>query len=132
MADQVNPTGSLVPGLPLTLLATVKSQPAQEKSRAAKPADPAPKGTESRRTDASAENLDTAVNMFKGYLEQSQSDLMFQVDESSGRTYFKILDAATKEVIRQVPSEEVLAMARKLREMATPKGATGVLVDKEG
>lgn len=132
MADQVNPTGSLVPGLPLTLLAAVKPQAAQEKPRAAKPADPAPKGTESRRTDASAENLDTAVTLFKDYLEQSQSDLMFQVDESSGRTYFKILDATTKEVIRQVPSEEVLAMARKLRELATPKGAKGVLVDKEG
>ena len=32
----------------------------------------------------------------------------------------------------QVPSEELLAMARKLREFAEEMGASGVLLDKEG
>ncbi|MDP1830862.1 MAG: flagellar protein FlaG [Geothrix sp.] len=132
MVDQVNPTGSLAPGLPLTLPMAAKPPSVQGKPRATKPADSPLEGLEDGRTGASAEALDSAIREFKGYLQQAQSDLVFQVDESSGRTYFKIVDAATKEVIRQVPSEEILAMARKLREMATPKAAAGVLVDREG
>lgn len=132
MVDQVNPTGSLAPVLSLTLPVAVKPPPAQEKPRANKAADPAPQGPEAQPADQSSKALDTAIKEFKQYLQQSNSDLMFQVDESSGRTYFKVVDANTKEVIRQVPSEEILAMARKLRELANPKTAPGVLVDKEG
>jgi flagellar protein FlaG len=109
-----------------------KPQAIQEKPRAAKAADPAPKGPENRRTEESAKALDTAVQDVKAYLREFQSDLLFQVDESTGHTFFKVVDAKTQEVIRQVPSEEILAMARKLRELASPKEASGVLVDKEG
>ncbi len=132
MVDQVSPTGSLAPVLSLTLPVAAKPPTAQEKPRANQAADPAPKGPEGQPVDQSAKALDTAIKEFKQYLQQSQSDLMFQVDESSGRTFFKVVDANTKEVIRQVPSEEILAMARKLRELADPKTAPGGLVDKEG
>lgn len=132
MADQVNPTGSLAPGLSQTQLMAARPQPAQETPRAAKTADAGLKGQESRPTAESAATLDTAVKEFMDYLRQSRSDLMFQVDESSGHTYFKIVNAQTKAVIRQVPSEEILAMARKLRELVNPKGASGVLMDREG
>lgn len=132
MADQVNPTGSLAPGITLTLTAAAQPQTVQDKPRVAKPTSPQPKQLEGERADTSAKALDSAVQQFQEYLQQNQSDLSFQVDKSSGRVYFKIVDSRTKEVIRQVPSEEVLAMARKLRELANPKVASGVLVDKEG
>ena len=132
MVDQVNPTGNLAAALPLTSTVAARPPSAQEKPRATKPADPAPKGPDGQPADQSAKALDTAVKEFQDYFTQSQSDLSFQVDESSGHTYFKIVNSATKEVIRQVPSEEILAMARKLRELADPKSAPGVLVDKEG
>jgi len=132
MADQVNPTGSLAPGPLLTFAVPSKPQSVPEKPRVAKAADPAPKGPEERRAGESAKALDTAVQDLKAYLRDFQSDLLFQVDESSGHTFFKVVDAKTQEVIRQVPSEEILAMARKLRELASPREASGVLVDKEG
>jgi flagellar protein FlaG len=132
MADQVNPMGSLAPGLPLMPLVASKPQPVEEKPRVAKSADPQPTKLADGRTDTSAESFDAAVRAVKDYVQKSQSDLQFQVEEGTGRIYFKIVDAQTKQVIRQVPSEEILAMARKLREMANPKSASGVLVDKEG
>ncbi len=54
------------------------------------------------------------------------------VDNSTGQYYFKIIDSVTHEIIRQVPSEEVLTMARRLQELTDSKGARGVLVDAEG
>jgi flagellar protein FlaG len=76
--------------------------------------------------------VDGAAKAFQAFFDQSNAALSFQVDETSGRLYFKVVDANTQEVIRQVPSEEVLAMARKLRELTDLKDASGALVDKEG
>lgn len=134
MADQVNPTGSLVPGPSLTF-AAAKPITVQERPPATKPVkttDAVPKGTEGWPLDESGKVIETAVKEVRTLLQNLQSNLVFQVDESSGHTFFKVVDANTQEVIRQVPSEEILAMARKLRELANPKGAPGVLVDKEG
>ena len=44
----------------------------------------------------------------------SQRNLSFRVDQGSGRTVITVVDATTKEVIRQIPSEDVLAMSRAL------------------
>jgi flagellar protein FlaG len=40
--------------------------------------------------------------------------LEFQVDEQSGRTVVTVKDRNTGEVIRQIPSEEILRLARNL------------------
>ena len=41
-------------------------------------------------------------------------DLLFSIDKDSGRTVVKIVDSSTDEVIRQIPSEELLSIARAL------------------
>lgn len=132
MADQVNPVGGLAPGLPLTVLAAVKPQPVPEKPRAVKHQEVQPQRLEGEAAERAGISAEQAAKAFEAFLQQSQSDLSFLVDESTGRTYFKIVDSKTKQVIRQVPSEEILAMARKLRELGDPKAASGVLVDREG
>lgn len=42
------------------------------------------------------------------------SDLKFTVDESSGVSVVKVVDRATQELIRQIPSEEMLTIAKAL------------------
>lgn len=130
MADQVNPLGGLAPGLPPALLAAVKAQSAQERPRATKPDEAQPdQGLDGGRTDPSAESIDLAAKAYQSFIQQHSSNLSFLVDQSLGRFYFKLVDANTHEVIRQVPSDEVLAMARKLRGLT---GSKGVLMDTEG
>lgn len=51
-----------------------------------------------------------------------RSHLKFTVDESTGIQVVKFIDITTKEVIRQIPSEEMLALARRLDEV------TGLLI----
>lgn len=41
-------------------------------------------------------------------------NLEFTVDEGSDRTVVKVVDQKTKEVLRQIPSEEVLELAKAL------------------
>lgn len=41
-------------------------------------------------------------------------DLQFSVDQASGRTVITVKEAATGAVVRQIPAEEILAIARHL------------------
>jgi flagellar protein FlaG len=58
-------------------------------------------------------------------LEQVAQSVQFSVDEETGRTVVKIVDPATREVLRQIPAEELLAVARALGRMQ------GLLVEQE-
>ncbi|MDE3032554.1 MAG: flagellar protein FlaG [Acidobacteriota bacterium] len=137
MADQVNPLGTLAPGLPpvsQAAVVTASQTPSAPDStpRSATPA-PVPEGQGAPTAPSSSPAaLQAAAQDVQKYLAKAPSELQFDVDKSTGRFLFKVINPVTKEVIYQVPSEEVLAMARKLRELDQSKGATGVLVDKEG
>ena len=49
-------------------------------------------------------------------MAERERSLRFRVDEASGRTVITVLDATTHEVVRQIPSEELLALARAPRD----------------
>jgi flagellar protein FlaG len=57
-----------------------------------------------------------AVRRLNQLMAERQRNLSFHVDETSGRTVITVLHAATSEVVRQIPSEEVLALARALEQ----------------
>lgn len=68
-------------------------------------------------TPASAEQVEQAVKDIRKVVSAVASDLQFSVDKDSGRTMVKVVDVKTKEVIRQIPGEEVLAIRRALDKM---------------
>lgn len=65
------------------------------------------------------EQLGELLDNVKQSLPSSARNLQFSIDEGSGRTVVKVVDSNTNEVIRQIPSEEILAIAESL---STPKG----------
>lgn len=68
--------------------------------------------TESR--SARREELDRALDDVRKAVEPVARNLLFSIDDDSGRTIVKVVDNATKEVIRQIPSEEILSIAKAL------------------
>jgi flagellar protein FlaG len=74
------------------------------------------KGLPLRSADrsASAEQVEAAVSQISEFIQSIQRDLVFSIDESSERLVVKIVDSKTHEVIRQIPSEEMLRIARHL------------------
>lgn len=60
----------------------------------------------------SAQKLLDAVKSMNDFVDSINSSLKFSVDDKSGQTVVKVVDNETKEVIKQIPSEEVLAMAQ--------------------
>jgi flagellar protein FlaG len=78
-----------------------------------------------------AEKVEKAVSDISDYVQNFSRDLQFQVDKQTGTTIVTVLDHETKAVIRQIPSEEVVAMARHIAENA-PDPVKGLLMNSEG
>lgn len=58
--------------------------------------------------------LDKAVDAVNDFVGSVNNDLRFSVDDETGRTVVKVIDVTTEEVIKQYPSEEMLAIAEAL------------------
>jgi flagellar protein FlaG len=59
-----------------------------------------------------AADVERAVRELEQMSRESQRNLQFQVDDVTGITVITVRDATTKEVVRQIPAEEVLAVSR--------------------
>jgi flagellar protein FlaG len=62
-------------------------------------------------------SVEAAVEQMKDYAQVMSRQLQFDVDEDSGRTVVRVLDKDSGEMIRQIPSDEILAMARHMKEL---------------
>jgi flagellar protein FlaG len=60
------------------------------------------------------EELKSAVEKVQTFVSATTSDVNFSIDKDSGNTIVKVIDRSTKEVIRQIPSKEMLEMAQAL------------------
>src|SRR4051812_28015471 len=58
------------------------------------------------------ETLEAVARDIQDYLKRNGRNLEFNVDESTGRMVISVRDAATGELIRQIPGEEALAMSQ--------------------
>ena len=55
-----------------------------------------------------------SVEKIAEFVSSRQSELSFSIDDTSGSQIVKITDVQTKQIIRQFPSEEAVAIARAL------------------
>ncbi len=61
--------------------------------------------------------LREAVSQINSFVQSVQRDLSFSMDEGSGRTIIKVIDSESGKLVRQIPSEEVLALASYLQDV---------------
>ena len=118
MVSQVSPIGSAP-------LLTVGASPAPVAAR------PAPARSASAPASKPG-SQEAAVAQVNQHLQQAQTELKLQVDSGSGRTVFQVVQQGTGALVLQIPSEEVLGMSRRIRELDGQTGASGALVDKKG
>lgn len=70
--------------------------------------------SEVERQEQTSDNVRSAVAKMNEYVQAHQRDLRFSIDQDSGETIVKVLDRTTEEVIRQIPDEIFLKLARSL------------------
>ncbi len=64
--------------------------------------------------EPSAEEVQHAARQLEAFMQGMNRYLEFRVDQDSGRTIVTVKDRNTGETIRQIPSEEVMRLARNL------------------
>lgn len=118
-AADMNIRGS--PERPAPLPAATPARPAAE----AAPAAPAPL-LASEPPSVSPEDVAKAAEGVNAFLRSSGSHVQFAVHEATKRMMVEVIDDATQEVIRTIPSKELLDLAARIGEMV------GTLLDTKG
>jgi len=71
-------------------------------------------GDDAGRKKSAELSVEEAVQRLADFLKPTQAQITFSIDSDSGLRVVKVLDLESKEVIRQFPSEEAIALAQAL------------------
>lgn len=74
-----------------------------------------------RGSDEGAEGLQAAVARLNDYAQSIRRELQFSIDDDTGRPLVRVYDGETQELIRQIPSDLALRLARRIDELGTPE-----------
>ena len=100
--------------------------------------DTAVKETVSALTQEKAEKQELAVKDMQELVDNlnesreiSSRNLSFNVDQEAGRTVIKVVDSESGDVIRQIPSEELVELAKRMKEQADSgtESSSGMLLN---
>ncbi|HNT35626.1 MAG TPA: flagellar protein FlaG, partial [bacterium] len=72
---------------------------------------------EPKLTAANADQVMKAISDLQSAMETLHRKINFDVDQGSGRFHVKVIDTATDEVIREIPPEQVLKIAARMKEL---------------
>jgi flagellar protein FlaG len=95
-----------------------KKVPAQESKVVAaeskQPATTAKVAQQQAKAEPNAKELKLLTDELQRRVGGVDSQLLFSIDQTTGSSVVKVMDRATQEVIRQIPSEEMLQIAKGL------------------
>ncbi len=128
MNNDINNIGKVVP-LPTLRVAPKQQQtPVKELTRLQQSQDSQKIEAKSEKSDQNQTENDNVLSADFGQLkqvvkeansvfQQAQRNLQFKVDEETNEMVVKIVDKQSGDVIRQIPSEEMLALIKRMQEL---------------
>lgn len=98
-------------------LSLLSAEPTSKKS-----IDEVKKQQDDKKSKLSLESTKKAVDEGNTFLQAVERNLQFKVDDSTKELVVKIVDSNSGEVLRQIPSEEMLAFIKRMKEMEGQQG----------
>lgn len=120
ITSQISAGLTAIPAAALPGSGSLPSQNSPDRATAPNGASIAPASTPVENTPAVATpepdqaQIDDALAAVQQALQPVARNLQFSVDKESGRSVIKVVDLSTRQVIRQIPSEELLAITHAL------------------
>jgi flagellar protein FlaG len=82
--------------------------------------------------NSDSRELQDAVKKVESFLNSQNRDLAFTVDDQTERTIVTVKESSSGDVIRQIPSEEVIKLASRIQELQEDVGnSVGVFINSE-
>lgn len=72
------------------------------------------KAPEAVNKSAEAGEIEKAVKDVQDFVTGMNQNIQFSIDKESGKTIIKVIDRQTEQILRQIPSEEMLQIAKAL------------------
>ena len=69
--------------------------------------------------------ISEAVDQINDFIQTVDRNLSFSMDDASGKTVIKVIDSDSGQLIRQIPNEEVLALASHLLDLSKESVSLG-------
>lgn len=87
---------------------------------------------DNQNREGRAEDIELAVQEVQAFLQVQNRNLAFSIDEDTQRSVVTVKDSESGDVIRQIPSEEVLKLAERIKSLQEDIGSSvGVLVNNK-
>jgi len=112
-----NDIGTIKAVLP-TAVQSSPTAPAERTAEAGQPKGGTGPVEQARKPEQNQQPLDDMVSELNNLVRELHRELQFSVDDKSGETIIKVVDRETDEVVRQIPSEEVVRLRQRLQEAA--------------
>nr|WP_252736166.1 flagellar protein FlaG [Aestuariibacter sp. A3R04] len=78
------------------------------------------------------DDVEVAAREVEAFLQVQNRNLAFSVDEETKRSVVTVKDSESGDVIRQIPSDEVLRLAERIKNLQEDVGSSvGVLVNNQ-
>lgn len=122
------PGNAVVTGMPATapLTPSASTQAAHASSSSVPAIQPGvavvPVSAEQKLAPTDDRVLREATQRVQDLVQTRARNLEFSIDKDTSKTVVKLIDAESKEVLRQFPSEEILKLSRALDEMLKANG----------
>lgn len=88
------------------------------------------KVTEKNKAVVSEQEINQALEIVSNFMHNSNKQVEFSKDNSSGKTVIIITDKETQEVINQFPSEKIISMAKRIQNLnMEAESISGLLID---
>jgi flagellar protein FlaG len=82
--------------------------------------------------EVASQDIEAAVGEVRDFVQSQRRNLDFSFSPESNQPVVQVTDTETGELIRQIPSEEVLALSDRIRGLQSDVGeAVGVLFSRE-
>ena len=86
-------------------------------------------GADTEQREESVVEVEQALVDISEFLQNRNTQLAFSIDEATDKSVVTVTDAASGDVIRQIPSEEVLKFAERINELQSEFGSSaGILL----
>ncbi len=107
-------------------------RPAPAEAPPPSPAEVAAELQRRQQAEDPGQDVSRRVDELNDLTQSIRRTLQFQVDEDTGSTVITVKDTESGEVIRQIPSEELLALTRRMTEISEKlNDVKGVLLSAE-
>ncbi len=116
--DTKGPSDSLSPAIKDNVELKIKDSLRSQKNRELDVGNEEIQLTELKEAKVSIDILEAAVNRLNEFVKASERNINFSIDKDTGKTVVKLTDKDNN-VLRQIPSEEVL---RLIKNLETNKG----------